>query len=111
MIFDKATKNFFFDSFLREESFKEVQEDLGEEVTKVAIIISPEKQILRAMGETTQIDDDFTVEQMRPFLKMIRVKPESIKDYKHIFILLNFKGNAINFESEHSNGTKKQFSI
>lgn len=110
VIINKYLRNFFFKAFQARKEFKGVEKEIGA-VDKVTIIISKDKNILRAQSGDNKLDTDFTEAEMQKFLKSINVKQETVDNCKSIFVMLNFKTQGIFICQNKLDGTKKEFDI
>lgn len=109
-IINKFLKNFFFKSLKAKKEVKEVEKAIGE-LDTVTIIISKNKNILRASSGLKKEDIDFTNEEMQKFLKSINVKQSTIDLCKSIFVRLDFKTQIISIQQNLIDGTQKNFNL
>lgn len=109
-IINKFLKNFFFKSLKAKKEVKEVEKEIGE-LDTVTIIISKNKNILRASSGLKKEDIDFTNEEMQKFLKSINVKQSTIDLCKSIFVRLDFKTQIISIQQNLIDGTQKNFNL
>lgn len=107
---NKYLKNFFFKAFKSRKEFKGIEKEIGT-VTAVTIIISKDKNILRAQSGEKKMDTDFTEEEMQKFLKSINVKREKVDSCKSIFVMLNFTNQSIIIQQNKLDGIKKTFEL
>lgn len=104
-IINKFMKNFFFKAFKARREFKDVEKAIGT-VETVTIIISKNKNILRAKNGDKQYDSPFTEEEMSKFLKSLNVKQSTVDACKSIFVMLNFKTQMFSIQQNKLDGTQ-----
>lgn len=109
-IINKYLRNFFFKAFRARKEFKGVEKEIGK-VDAVTIIISKNKNILRAQSGEKKLDTPFTEEEMSKFMKSINVKKETVDSCKSIFVMLDFNTQHIFICQNKLDGTKKEFEI
>lgn len=103
-------KNLFFQGFKDGEQYKEVERKLGANA-EVSIIIKDGKAVLRASKAEKKQDIDFTDQEYKTMLKKFRVKEETVKECKTIFILFDFEKQNIHIRKNLLDGTKKDYII
>lgn len=101
-------KNLFFEGFKSGEQYQEVERNVGKNAD-VSIIIQDGKATLRASKEQKKHDVQFTDSEYKTFLKKFRVKDETVKECKTIFILIDFETQNIHIRQNRLDGTKKDF--
>jgi hypothetical protein len=109
-IINKYLRNFFFKAFKARKEFKGVEKSIGK-IDNVTIIISKNKNILRAQSGQNREDVPFTDEEISKFLKAINVKQSSVDSCKSIFVMLNFVTQHIHIQQNKFDGTTKNFEI
>lgn len=101
-------KNLFFEGFKSGEQYQEVEKNVGKNAD-VSIIITNGKAILRASKAEIKEDIEFTDKEYTTFLKKFRVKEETVKECKSIFIMLDFENQNIHILQNRLDGTKRKF--
>lgn len=109
-VINKYLRNFFFKAFKSRKEFKGIEKEIGT-IDKVTIIISKSKNVLRAQSGDKKLDEPFTEEEMKTFMKSINVKKETVDSCKSIFVMLDFKTQHIFIQQNKLDGTKKEFEI
>jgi uncharacterized protein (UPF0128 family) len=101
-------KNLFFEGFKSGEQYQEVERRLGKNAD-VSIIIQDGKAILRASKAEKKQDIPFTDGEYKTLLKKFRVKEETVKECKSIFLLIDFEAQNIHIQKNKLDGTKQNF--
>lgn len=101
-------KNLFFEGFKSGEQYQEVERHVGTNAD-VSIIIKDGKATLRASKGENKHDIPFLDDEYKTFLKKFRVKEETIKECKSIFILIDFETQNIHIVQNRLDGTKRKF--
>lgn len=103
-------KNLFFEGFKSGEQYQEVERHVGKNAD-VSIIIRDGQAILRASKGDIKHDIPFLDKEYKTFLKKFRVKEETVKECKSIFILIDFETQCINILQNRLDGSKRKFII
>lgn len=99
-------KNFFFYTFKRKKEFKELSKIHGQ-IKSVGIILTPEKSTLKITFVSEHIESTpFTEEEIKSFLKVLNVKPETIKESKSVFVVIDFITRVIKVQQVKKTGEK-----
>jgi hypothetical protein len=107
---NKYMKNFFFFTFKSRSEFKELRKEMGN-IDTVSIIIANGKAILRAKSGEKKVDTPFTDEEMKKFLRHLKVKPQTIEESKSIFVMMDMEKKNIHIQQNKLNGEKKEYTI
>lgn len=103
-IINKFLKNFFFSALKSKKEIKDVEKEIGSLET-VTLIISQDRNILRAQSKKGKEDIPMTNEEVQKFCKNFNVKEESVKACKSIFVQLNFLTKVISIQQNKLDGT------
>ncbi len=103
-------KHFFFSSFKSRKEIKEAEKRIGK-INSVSIIITEEKTFMRAVSDSETVDTPFTDEEKKQLIKTFKVKEETIKQSKSIFVMLDMNKKNIYIRQNLLNGEKKEITL